>query len=57
MVSPLPTGDAWPSLFHWLLMSSKCIIWIVVACFAEVPAVVFLILDLNGASRIPTCKH
>ncbi|KAI0248148.1 hypothetical protein BJV78DRAFT_1156728 [Lactifluus subvellereus] len=48
MVSPLPTGDALPSLFHWLLMLFKCIIGIALACIAGVPYVVFLVLNLNA---------
>jgi hypothetical protein len=47
MVSPLPTGDALAFLSRWLLMSYKCIIWIALAIFAELPIVVgaFLLLD------------
>ncbi|KAI0245759.1 hypothetical protein BJV78DRAFT_1260261 [Lactifluus subvellereus] len=41
----------------WYLLYQQCIIWIVVACFAEVPVVVFLILNLNGASGVHTCKN
>jgi len=31
----------------WYLLYQQCIIWIVLACIAEVPVVVFLVLDLN----------
>ena len=47
MASPLPTGDALPSLFRLLLMSFKCIIWIALAAIAEVPVVVRIFLSLN----------
>ncbi|KAI0249135.1 hypothetical protein BJV78DRAFT_725090 [Lactifluus subvellereus] len=57
LVSPLPTGDALPFLFYRLLISFKCIIWIALASIAEVPVVVFLILNLNGASGIHTWKN
>ncbi|KAI0245060.1 hypothetical protein BJV78DRAFT_741710 [Lactifluus subvellereus] len=33
----------------WYLLYQQCIIWIALAIIAEVPAVVFLILNLNGA--------
>ncbi|KAI0246167.1 hypothetical protein BJV78DRAFT_194485 [Lactifluus subvellereus] len=33
----------------WYLLYQQCIIWIALACIAEVPVVVFLILNLNEA--------
>ncbi|KAI0248209.1 hypothetical protein BJV78DRAFT_834923 [Lactifluus subvellereus] len=33
----------------WYLLYQQCIIWIALACIAEVPVVVFLILNLNDA--------
>ncbi|KAI0246155.1 hypothetical protein BJV78DRAFT_1257240 [Lactifluus subvellereus] len=41
----------------WYLLYQQCIIWIALASIAEVPAVVFLTLNLNGASGIRTCKN
>ncbi|KAI0248214.1 hypothetical protein BJV78DRAFT_1355083 [Lactifluus subvellereus] len=48
-VATMLQGDAFPLLFHRLLMSFKCIIWIALASIAEVPVVVFVILNLNDA--------
>ncbi|KAH9961993.1 hypothetical protein BGW80DRAFT_1563901 [Lactifluus volemus] len=47
MASSLPTGRALLPFFPRILTSTKCIIWLVLAGIAEVPLVVFLILDLN----------
>jgi len=33
----------------WRVLYNQCIIWMVVAAVAEIPPMVFLILDLNGA--------
>ena len=48
MVPPLPTGDAQPFFFNRLLTSFKCIIWIALACMAEVPVVVGVFLPLDN---------
>ena len=59
MVSPLPTGDALPILFHQLLMSFKCIIWKILVWTGGVPLVVgaFLSLDITVLtfSGLPNC--
>ena len=48
MVLPLPTSDARPFLFHRLLTSFKYIIWIALACIAEVPILVGVFLPLDN---------
>jgi hypothetical protein len=59
MVSPLPTGDALPFLFHKLLKSFKCIIWIILTYIAGVLLVVGVFLSLDSIvltfSGLPNC--